>query len=168
MNASCYILQHWTFFLNLGDYLADGYVCYVACRACIAVTPNCVGFSDGIYRNIHIPDQFEVYFECLDERNIYVGKNPCQSNKAPYNGKCQDFFEIPPSNYQLGYGIDCSGRPNGNYKNDQGRCDIYYTCVNGNSTLTHCSSGKNFDSRTSFCQNPENACAPCGSVSNGC
>ncbi|VDI09256.1 Hypothetical predicted protein [Mytilus galloprovincialis] len=65
---------------------------------------------------------------------------------APYNGKCQDLFEIPQSNYQVGqnvgYGIDCSGRPNNYYKNNQRRCDIYYTCVNGNSTLTYCSSGK--------------------------
>lgn len=98
-----YSIEH--FFLKLGDYLAHGYVCYVACRACIAVTPNCEGFSDGIYRNIHISDQYEVYFECRDERNIYVGENPSQSNMAPYNGKCQDLFEIPQSNYQVGQTI---------------------------------------------------------------
>lgn len=111
----------------------------------------------------------EQYFECLDERNIYRGSNPCLTNMAPYNGKCKDLFEIPASYWEVGYGVDCTGRPNGNYISEKtGHCDIFYTCVNGNSTLTHCSPGTVFDSKSSFCKNSSEVCQPCGSVFKDC
>lgn len=88
---------------------------------------------------------------------------------APHNGECRDLFEIPTTYYGVGNAVNCYGRPNGNYKSERiQRCDIYYTCVNGNSTLSHCGNGTVFDSKSSFCQNPANACVPCGSVKNGC
>ncbi|XP_071135271.1 uncharacterized protein [Mytilus edulis] len=151
---------------NKCDYLAVNYYCSGACKVCIYFFPDCVGFADGIHRNEYI------YFECQNERNIYGGQNPCPSNMAPHNGKCTDLFEIQHvqhSNWQLGYAIDCSGRPNGNYKSEHiQKCDIYYTCVNGNFTLTYCDSELVFDSKSSFCQNTTNVCSPCGSIVHGC
>ncbi|CAG2229574.1 unnamed protein product [Mytilus edulis] len=156
---------------NKCDYLAVNYYCMGACKVCIYSFPDCVGFADGIHRNEYI-SQSSRYFECQNERNIYGGQNPCPSNMAPHNGKCTDLFEIQHvqhSNWQLGYAIDCSGRPNGNYKSEHvQKCDIYYTCVNGNSTLTYCDSELVFDSKSSFCQNTTNVCTPCGSVVSGC
>ncbi|XP_052086947.1 protein jagged-1-like [Mytilus californianus] len=153
---------------NKCDYLAISYTCDSACKLCIYFTPDCVGFADGIYDNIYISIG-GTYFECKDERNIYVGENPCPTSMAPYNGECKDLFEIPINHYGIGYGVDCNGRENGNYKCERiRRCDIYYTCVNGIPTLSHCDSGKTFDSKSSFCQIPTNACSPCGSVVNGC
>ncbi|VDI09128.1 Hypothetical predicted protein [Mytilus galloprovincialis] len=88
---------------------------------------------------------------------------------APHHGKCRDLYEIPSSHCGVGYGVDCSGRPNGNYKSERmGKCNIYYTCVNGNSTLSHCDAGKVFDTKSAFCKNPANACNPCGTIYNGC
>ncbi|CAC5391687.1 unnamed protein product [Mytilus coruscus] len=110
---------------NKCDYLAISYFCLGACDKCTYYTPDCVGFADGIHRTKYI----ELYFECQNERNIYGGQNPCPTNMSPYNGKCKDLFEIQPSNWQLGYAIDCSGRPNGNYKSEHiQKCNIYYTC----------------------------------------
>lgn len=81
----------------------------------------------------------------------------------------QNLFEIPASFWEVGYGVDCTGRPNGNYKSERtGHCDIFYICINGNSTLTHCSPGKLFGSKSSFCKNSSEACRPCGSVFNDC
>ncbi|XP_052086945.1 uncharacterized protein LOC127724124 isoform X2 [Mytilus californianus] len=154
---------------NKCDYLAVSYYCLGACKACIYFTPDCVGFADGIHRNTYISPPGENYFECQDERNIYGGQNPCPTNMAPYNGKCRDLFEIPASYWQVGYAIDCSGRPNGNYESErEDKCDKYYTCVNGNTTLTYCDSAKVFDSKSSFCRNTTNVCTPCGSVVHGC
>ncbi|VDI08421.1 Hypothetical predicted protein [Mytilus galloprovincialis] len=154
---------------NKCDYLAVGYNCQAACKVCIYFTPDCMGIADGIYRNKYIEPPGEFYFECQNERIIYSGENPCQTNMAPYNGICRDMFKIPASYYQVGYGVDCSGRPNGNYRSERtGRCDIYYTCVNGTSSLSHCSSGRVFDSKSAFCQDPANACGHCGTVDNSC
>ncbi|CAC5391689.1 unnamed protein product [Mytilus coruscus] len=140
-----------------------------ACKLCKHFNPDCVGFADGIHRNRYMSTPEEEYFECQDERNIYSGHNPCPKNMVPYNGKCTDLFEIKPSNWQRGYAIDCSNRTNGNYKSEHvQRCDIYYTCVNGNSTLTYCDSELVFDSKSSFCQNKTNVCTPCGSVVHCC
>ncbi|CAC5391691.1 unnamed protein product [Mytilus coruscus] len=127
-----------------------------------------IGFADGIHRDENIPEA-GLYFECQNERIIYGGQNPCPTNMVPYNGKCTDLFEIKPSNWQPGYAIDCSGQPNGNYESEHvQKCDIYYTCVNGISTLTYCDSEHVFDSKSSFCQNTTNVCTPCGSVVHGC
>ncbi|XP_063401940.1 neurogenic locus notch homolog protein 1-like [Mytilus trossulus] len=155
---------------NKCDYLAISYICNGACKVCVYFSPDCIGFSDGIHRNKYVAPPGEVYFECQDERNIYDGRNPCQNDMTPYNGKCTNTYEIPPSYWQVGYGVSCSGRTNGNYNERmaQGRCDIYFTCVNGNPTLTTCSSGRVFDSKSTFCQDPVNACRPCGTVDNGC
>ncbi|CAG2229568.1 unnamed protein product [Mytilus edulis] len=115
---------------NKCDYLADSYICNAACKVCVYFSPDCMGFSDGIYRNKYVAPPGEVYFECQDERNIYDGRNPCQTNMTPYNGKCTNIYEIPPFYWQVGYGVSCSGRSNGNYNERmaQGRCDIYFTC----------------------------------------
>ncbi|VDI50299.1 Hypothetical predicted protein [Mytilus galloprovincialis] len=154
---------------NKCDYLAVSYICRGACKDCIYLTPDCMGFSDGIYRNKYMEPSVGYYFECQNERIIYSGGNPCQTNMASHNGKCKEKFEIPTSYWQDGYGVDCSGRPNGNYKSERiQRCDINYTCVNGNSTLTHCGNDTVFDSKSLFCQNSANACRPCGSIDNGC
>ncbi|XP_063401938.1 uncharacterized protein LOC134686193 isoform X2 [Mytilus trossulus] len=152
---------------NKCNYLAISYTCLGACKECIYFTPDCEGFADGVYDNMYILHGY--YFECRDERNIYGGANPCKTNMAPHNGECRDLFEIPTTPWGVGNGIACNSRQNGNYRSERmGRCDIYYTCVNGNTTLSHCSNGQVFDSKTSFCQNPANACAPCGSFNNGC
>ncbi|VDI13801.1 Hypothetical predicted protein [Mytilus galloprovincialis] len=154
---------------NKCDYLTVSYNCLGACKDCIYFTPHCIGFTDGIYRNKYVAPPGEIYFECRDERNIYGGANPCTANMAPHHGKCRDLYEIPSSYWGVGYGVDCSGRPNGNYKSERMRkCNIYYTCVNGNSTLSHCDVGKVFDTKSAFCQNPANACNPCGTIYNGC
>lgn len=109
-----------------GDYLAVSYNCVSACKECQYFTPHCDGFTDGIYRNRFIWPLVEEYFVCRDERNIYRGSNPCFTNMAPYNGKCKDLFEIPASYLVVGYGVDCTGRPNGNYKSEKtGHCDIF-------------------------------------------
>ncbi|CAC5391695.1 unnamed protein product [Mytilus coruscus] len=153
---------------NKCDYLAISYTCVSACKQCIYFTPDCVGFADGIYDNIYISIG-GTYFECKDERNIYGGANPCPTGMAPYNGECKDLFEIPINLFGIGNGVNYNDRENGNYKSERfRRCDIYYTCVNGILTLSHCDSGKTFDSKSSFCQIPTNACSPCGSVVNGC
>ncbi|CAG2235518.1 unnamed protein product [Mytilus edulis] len=155
--------------INICDYLAVSYNCQGACKVCIYFTPDCVGFNDGIYRNKYVSPLRDIYFECRDERNIYGGPNPCPTNMAPHNGKYRDLYEIPTSYWGVGNTIDCTGRPNGNFKSERmGRCDIYYTCVNRNATLTHCADGKVFDSKSSFCQIPSNACNLCGSILNGC
>lgn len=91
----------------------------------------------------------EQYFECRDERNIYNGFNPCPSNMEPYNGICTDRLEIAPTYLHKGQSIQCSGRANGNYKSENNRrCSIYYTCVNGIVSLTRCEPGKVFDSKS--------------------
>ncbi|CAC5391699.1 unnamed protein product [Mytilus coruscus] len=149
--------------------IAVSYNCVSACKYCTYFTPYCEGFTDGTYRHIYVWPPVEDYFKCRDERNIYRGSNPCPTNMAPHNGKCKDLFEIPASFWEVPYGVDCTGRPNGNYKSERkGHCDIFYTGVNGNSTLAHCSPGKVFDSKSSFCQNPPEACRPCGSVFKDC
>ncbi|CAG2235509.1 unnamed protein product [Mytilus edulis] len=153
------------------DYLAVGYFCNhgTACKICEYFNPDCMGISDGIYRNVYVEPPGGHYFECQDERSIFDGGNPCPTNMAPYNGKCRNLFEIPTTYWHVGYGVDCSGRPNGNYESERKhRCDIYYIYMNGNSTLQHCGEGTVFDSKSLFCQNPANACRPCGSVDNGC
>ncbi|CAG2230967.1 unnamed protein product [Mytilus edulis] len=139
------------------------------CEFCRYAVPDCAGFTDGIHRNTYWSPQEEEYFECENERNIYSGQNPCSTNMAPYNGKCTDLFIIQQSIWQSGYAIDCSNRSNGNYKSEHvQKCDIYYTCVNGISTLTYCDSELVFDSKSSSCQNKTNVCTPCGSVVSGC
>ncbi|XP_052087816.1 uncharacterized protein LOC127724843 [Mytilus californianus] len=157
---------------NKCDYLAFSFL-YLsmlgASNFCKYVTPDCVGFADGIHRNTYISPLGGEYFECQDERNIYSGQNPCPTNMAPYNGKCIDLFEIPESYWPVGYAIDCSSRPNGNYESEHvQKCDIYYTCLNGSTTLKYCDSELVFDSKSSFCQNTTNVCTPCGSVVHGC
>lgn len=103
------------YLFNEGDYLMVSYNCLGACKVCIYFTPNCVGFTDGIYRNKYVSPPGQIYFECWDERNVYCGPNPFSTNKAPHNGKCKDLFEISASYWQVDHGVDCSGWPNGNY-----------------------------------------------------
>lgn len=59
------------------------------------------------------------YFECKDERDIYNGSNPCQTNMAPHNGKCRDIFEIQTTYWVVGNAVVCSGQTKGNYEGER-------------------------------------------------
>ena len=62
---------------------------------------------------------------------------------------------------------DCTGKEDGNYLDDVGRCNQYTVCRNGAvDNIVKCGDGEVFDDLRGECWNYAKACGPCGGLGN--
>lgn len=80
---------------------------------------------------------------------------------SPLTRACESPYSIPREHG--GWRPDCSGRANGNFADEHGRCDFYYECKSGEYIGTYeCTDGKMFNPIEGSCDDPNYVPYPCG------
>ena len=152
----------------LGDYRSNK--CSSShCIPCSVRLPSCTGKPDGIHAHKERP--WTPYFiTCYKQRTISTDVCP-----PDVDGRTQFFHMVLKECVPLdmvsqehgGTMPNCSGKEDGSYLDDEGRCNQYTVCRNGAvENIVKCGEGKVFDVLKGDCVDYAKACRPCGGLEN--
>lgn len=133
------------------------------CIPCSVRFPSCVGQSNGSHAYMEAPWS-PSYITCYKERFVSKESCPDVDGFAMFfhmdREECIPHYMIPQEHG--GTMTNCTGKSDGNYSDEFGRCNLYAVCEGGQTVeVVKCEKGTVFDEDTKKCLFTEEACGSC-------
>ncbi|KAK3601573.1 hypothetical protein CHS0354_027817, partial [Potamilus streckersoni] len=136
-----------------------------SCVPCSLRFPSCENLPDG--PNVHEQKLWSPFFvHCYKGRTMIETTCPNDPEGRPQifhpeTKECTSLDQIDKAHG--GMMPDCTGKPDGFYLDDFGRCDQYVACKDGKFlNYVKCTAGEVYDSKLEYCRPKKEACSPCG------